>query len=125
MLLPRLSLPTGMPSSDKSWLSVKLSDPRAKHVLEKMATDLKPDGPRVQKLTGAMILKEFMAQRLAPLQAHSRPLWKLEHEGDDLLLCPNPLSEEELGVALRLLVGEDLGYPPDIHLPLYRRPDGS
>ena len=85
---PQLSLPTGMPSSDESWLNVKLLDPRAKHVLEKMAADLKPNDPREHKLTGAMILKEFLAQRLAPLPAHSHHLWNLKAKGDHLRLRP-------------------------------------
>nr|XP_020170213.1 chromosome partition protein Smc-like [Aegilops tauschii subsp. strangulata] len=114
-----------MPSPRDRWLRAKLTDPRAKQVLEKMTTDLKPDDPRVEKLMGAMLLKEFLAQRVAPLQACSRPLWKLGDEGDDLRLRPDSLSEEDLGVAIHLLVGDDLGYPPDSHLPLYRRPDGA
>ena len=64
---PRLTLPTGMPSPHEGWLSAKLADPQAKQVLEKMAANLKPDDPKAQKLTGAMILKEFLAQFLAPL----------------------------------------------------------
>ena len=87
--------------------------------------DLKLDDPKAEKLTWAMIVKEFLMQRLAPLQACSRPLWKLLDEGGDLRLRPDALSDEELGAALRLLVGENQGYPPDSHLPLYRRPDGA
>ena len=35
------------------------------------------------------------------------------------------MSDEELGTALRSLVGDDQGYPPDTFVPLYRRPDGA
>nr|XP_020174388.1 uncharacterized protein KIAA0754-like [Aegilops tauschii subsp. strangulata] len=72
-----------------------------------------------------MIVKEFMAQCVAPLQARSLPLWKLGDEADDLRLRPEALSAEELGTALRSLVGDDQGYPPSSFIPLYRRPDGA
>ena len=42
--------------------------------------------------------------------ARSRALWKLGDEGDDLRLRPEAWSDEELGTALRLLVGDDQGY---------------
>mgnify|MGYP000853270308 CR=1 FL=1 len=58
---PRLALPTGMPTPHEGWISAKLANPRAKQVLEKMAVDLKPDDPSVERLTGAMIIKEFMS----------------------------------------------------------------
>ena len=52
-------------------------------------------------------------------------MWKLGDEGDDLRLRPEALSDEELGTALRSLVGGDQGYPPDSFVPLYSRPDGA
>ena len=76
-------------------------------------------------MTGAMIAKEFMARRVAPLQARPRPLWKLGDEGDDLRLRLEALSDEELCSALRSLVGHGQGYPPDSFIPLYCRPDGA
>ena len=54
-----------------------------------------------------MIIKEFMSQYVAPIQARSRPLWTLEGAEDKLRLSPAALSDEELAVALRLLVGDD------------------
>ena len=122
---PRLVLPTEMPVSHEGWLRAKLTDPRATQVLDRMTADLKPDDSRTAKLTGAMIAKEFMAQRVAPLQAHPRPLWKLGDEGDDLRLRPEPLSDEELRSTLCSLVGDDQGYLPDSFVPLFRRSDGA
>ena len=122
---PRLVLPTEMPVSQEGWLRAKLTDPRAAQVLERMTADLRPGDSRAAKLTGAMIVKEFMTQRVAHLQARPRPLWKLGDEGDDLRLRPEPLSDEELRSALCSLVGDDQGYPPDGLVPLYRRPDGA
>ena len=66
-----------------------------------------------------MIVKVFLTQHLAPLQARLRPLWKLAGEGGVLRLQPDDLSEEELNKVLRLLVRKDQGCPPDTHLQLY------
>ena len=57
---PRLVLPTEMPSPHERWLRAKLTDPRARQVMEKMTADLKPGNPKAEKLTGAMIVKEFL-----------------------------------------------------------------
>ena len=58
----RLELPTEMAEKLDQWAHEKLTDPRAAPVLKKMTMDLE-----VEKLTGAMIVKEFLTQRLAPL----------------------------------------------------------
>ena len=58
-----------MPAKLDRWAHEKLTDPRATPVLEKMTANLE-----AEKLTGAMLVKEFLTQRLAPHQAHSRPL---------------------------------------------------
>ena len=68
---PWLVLPTEMPSPHERWLHTKLIDHRARQVLEKMTADLKPDDLKAEKLMGAMIVKEFLTQRLASLQARS------------------------------------------------------
>ena len=51
---------------------------------------MKPDDPKAANLMGAMIVKEFLARRIAPLQARSRPLWKLGDEEDNPRLRPVP-----------------------------------
>ena len=56
-----------MPVSQEGWLRVKLTDSRATHVLDRMTADLRPGDSRATKLMGAMIVKEFMKQRMAPL----------------------------------------------------------
>ena len=122
---PRLELPTGLPTPQEGWSHEKLTDPRAEQLMEKMVVGLKPDDPKAEKLTGAMIVKEFLTQCLAPLQAHSHPLWSFKGAEDDLRLCSDTLSDEELSKAVRTLLGKDQGGPPDTHLPLYRREDGE
>ena len=59
---PRLELPKGLPEKIPAWSSVKLSDPRAKPILERVLRDIS-----ARKLTGGMIVKEFLVQRLVPL----------------------------------------------------------
>ena len=80
----------------------ELADPLAERLLEKMTAGLEAG-----KLTGAMIVKEFLTQHLAPLQAHSRPLWSFKGEVDDLWLCPDDLSDEELSKAFCTLLGKN------------------
>ena len=63
-----LELLTAFPVKLDRWAHEKLTDPRAERLLEKMTADLE-----AEKLTGAMLVREFLTQRLAPLQAHSRP----------------------------------------------------
>ena len=51
-------------------------------------TDLKPGNARAAKVTGVMILREFLALRVTPLQTRARPLWELEEEGNKAHLRP-------------------------------------
>ena len=76
----------GQPKSVDAWSRANLDDRRAELVLEKMNADLRPGNMKVAKLTGATLLREFLAHRVAPLQAHSRPLWRLEEADADLRL---------------------------------------
>ncbi|KAE8818275.1 hypothetical protein D1007_03905 [Hordeum vulgare] len=66
---PWLEEPKGLPEKTSAWSSAKPSDPRAEPILERFSHDISS-----KRLTSGMIVKEFLAQRLAPLQAHSRPL---------------------------------------------------
>nr|XP_020192514.1 transcription initiation factor TFIID subunit 3-like [Aegilops tauschii subsp. strangulata] len=122
---PRLVLPTEIPQSDKGWSCVKLTDERATSVLEQMNTDLKPGNTKAAKVTGAMLLWEFLMLRVAPLLARTRPLWRLGDEEDKVRLSSEALPDGELAAALRLLVGDDQEYPPSAFVPLFRRKDGA
>ena len=57
---PHLELSMEAPQSDKGWSHVELTDERASSVLEQMKIDLKPGNAKVAKVTGAMLLKEFL-----------------------------------------------------------------
>lgn len=91
----RLELPTAFPAKMDRWAHEKLTDPRAEQLLEKMTVDL----------------KESLTLRLAPLLAHSRPLWSLKGAEDNLGLHPNDLSNKELRKAVRTLLEKDQGGP--------------
>ena len=57
---PRLVLPTVAPSSNGGWPKAELADERASLVLGQMMTDLKPGNARAAKVTGVMLLREFL-----------------------------------------------------------------
>ncbi len=71
---PRLVLPTKASWLNKGWPKAELADKRALLVLGQMMTDLKPGNARAAKVTGAMLLREFLMLRVAPLQACAPPL---------------------------------------------------
>ena len=56
---------------------------------------------KAAKLTSATLLREFLAHRVAPLHAHSRPLWRLGDADTDLCLNSKALADEDLAAALR------------------------
>ncbi|KAE8782358.1 hypothetical protein D1007_44276 [Hordeum vulgare] len=64
---PRMEEPKGLPEKTSTWSSTKISNPPTVPILERFSRDIS-----ARWLTGGMIVKEFLAQRLAPLQAHSR-----------------------------------------------------
>ncbi|KAE8820476.1 hypothetical protein D1007_01624 [Hordeum vulgare] len=78
---PWMDEPKGLSEKTSAWSSVKLSNPRAAPVLERFSRNIS-----AKRMTGGMIVKEFLAQRLAPLQAHSRPLWDYRAGDDELRL---------------------------------------
>ena len=115
-----LELSTELPTSEKGWYSEKITDPSLKPLVKKMEEDLKSE-----KLTGAMFIKEFLRQRIAPLQDHSRPLWKLGGVDDKIRLRQDALLEEELSKVSLYLTGNDPSSPPEEWLLLYGRVDGE
>ena len=92
-------------------------------MLEQMKSDLKPGNAKAARITGDMLLREFLALRVAPLQAHSRPLWEPRDEEDKVRLSSEALSGEELTATLRLLVGDDQEYPSNAPVPLFLHKD--
>ncbi|KAE8781318.1 hypothetical protein D1007_45443 [Hordeum vulgare] len=115
---PRLEVPRELPEKSSAWSSAKLSNPRAVPVLESFSRYIS-----AKRLTGGMMVKEFLAQRLAPLQAHSRPLWEYRAGDDELRLRSRDLPTEDLGRAMAILMGDDPGDLPEALGPLYHRDD--
>ncbi|KAE8801505.1 hypothetical protein D1007_22889 [Hordeum vulgare] len=70
-----------------------------------------------------MIVKEFVAQCVAPLHAHSRPLWEYRAGDDELRLQSRDLPTEDLRRAMAILLGGDRGDLPETIDPLYQRDD--
>ena len=104
---PRLALPTVAPSSNGGWPKAELADERASLVLGQMMTNLKLGNMRAAKVTGVMLLREFLTLRVAPLQARARPLWELEEEGNKTRLRLGALPDDELAAVLRFIVGDN------------------
>ncbi|KAI5000737.1 hypothetical protein ZWY2020_010696 [Hordeum vulgare] len=70
-----------------------------------------------------MIVKEFLAQCLTPLEVHSRPLWDFQSGDDQLRPRSQDLPTEELNRVVAILLGGDLGDLPEALVPLYRLDD--
>ena len=113
-----LKLSTVLPVSEKGWYSKKITEPRLTLLVKKMEKDLKSE-----KLTGAMFIKEFLRQRLAPLQAHSRRMWELMGDVNKLRLRSGMLPSSDLDLTSSILLETMPADLPVAHLPLYRRPD--
>ena len=96
-----LLLTPGAPASPSSgWCHEKLSDRRLAFVWKRLA--------RLQELevTAPMVVKEFVKQRIAPLQRHSRPMWDLAGVEDPMRLQRPSLAAGTLSMVLKLLTGE-------------------
>ncbi|KAE8803740.1 hypothetical protein D1007_20432 [Hordeum vulgare] len=74
-------------------------------------------------LDRAMIIKEFMEHRIAPLQVHSRPLWEFTTGGDPICLHVSGLTHDELDGVMGALLGLCLEDLPQPMPPLYVRDD--
>ena len=88
-----------------------------------MNRDLRSGNLRAVKLTRATLLREFLEQRVAPLQEHSLPLWRLGETNAALRLSSKALTDEDLTTALHSLVGGDVASPVGAPVPLFLRDD--
>ena len=64
-------------------------------------------------------MREFLSHRVAPLQAHSRLMWRLADADFVLRLSLDALNDEDLTAALRFLVREDVAGPVHAPVPLF------
>ena len=102
---PRIMLPMGQHKAVDAWSRVELVDPHARAVLKRMNADLRPSNLGAAKLTGATLLREFLEHRVAPLQEHSLPLWRLGGADAAQRLSSEALTDEDLTASLHSLVG--------------------
>ena len=58
------------------------------------------------EVTAPMVVKEFVRQRVAPLQRHSRPMWDLASVEDPMRLQRPSLTAGTLSMVLKLLTGD-------------------
>jgi hypothetical protein len=96
---PLLLTPTTLPTQSPGWGHQMLTDPRAQPVLARIAAH------GDAKLTGAMIVKEFLGQRITTLQACSRHLWEVARMRDQMRLHVAGLVTGELEGAMMALLG--------------------
>src|SRR4051812_31139507 len=113
---PRLILPTDLPKSSGDWGRAELTDPCAKLVLEKMDTGLRPASMAAARLTGALLLRQFLEHQLALLQQYSPLMWR-PHSS------PAALGDEDLAAVLQSLVGVDVARLEGAPTPLFLRGD--
>ncbi|KAE8775418.1 hypothetical protein D1007_52107 [Hordeum vulgare] len=90
----------------------------AEPILERFSRD-----NSAKRLTGGMIVKEFLAQRAMSLHAHSRPLWDYQSGDDKPKLRSQELRIEELNRVMATLLGGDPGDLPEAMGPMYRLND--
>ena len=57
-------------------------------------------------MTTPIVVKEFMKQRIAPLQRHARPMWNFTGAEDPMRLQMPLLAVDTLSVVLKLLTGK-------------------
>ncbi|KAE8807866.1 hypothetical protein D1007_15810 [Hordeum vulgare] len=115
---PRLEEPRELLEKTSAWSSTKLSDTRTVPMLERFSRDIS-----TKRLTRGMIVKEFLAQSLAPLEAHSRPQWEYRAGYDELRLWTRELPTEDLGKDMAILLGGDPGDLPEALGLLYHHDD--
>ncbi|KAE8794611.1 hypothetical protein D1007_30652 [Hordeum vulgare] len=70
-----------------------------------------------------MIVKEFLAQRLVPLQAHCRLVWDYQLGDDKLRLRYEDIPTQEMNWVVATLLGGDSSDLPEAPGPLYRLND--
>ncbi|KAE8770070.1 hypothetical protein D1007_58234 [Hordeum vulgare] len=87
---PLLTAPLGPPEQTSKWSHKKLTDPRARPVLERTVS------LGEARLMGEIIIKEFLELRIVPLQAHSLPLWDFTNGGDPMFLHVSGLTYNKL-----------------------------
>src|SRR5664279_3383457 len=97
------------------WEGTRIDDQELMPLTQRMQ-DLRDAG-----LTGAMVAKEFTKRRIAPLQAHTNPMWTYSGAGDMMRLSRDDLRAEVVDGVMKVLNGPGtIADPSDNALPVYR-----
>ena len=97
---PLLTIPGLLASPSSVWRHQKLTDRRLAFVWKRLA------GLQELGVTMPMVVKEFVKQRIAPLQCHARPMWDFTNAEDPMRLQKSSLAADTLSVVLKHLTGE-------------------
>ena len=111
---PLFLIPTEPAVKSSGWEHDELRDARLAPLVERMQ-ELKAAG-----LTGAMVAKEFIRRRIAPLQRRSRPVWMISGSEDPMRLSADSLRPEVMEEILKILFSEKVGHMAKEAFPLYR-----
>ncbi|KAE8798627.1 hypothetical protein D1007_26112 [Hordeum vulgare] len=102
-----LVTPLGPPEQTSRWSQKKLTDQRVGPVLEQIISLVKAR------------IKEFLGHCIAPLQAHSRPLWEFTDGRDPMRPHVCGVTHDELDGALVALLGPSPEDLPQATPPFY------
>ena len=111
-------IPDAPPVKDDGWSSVPLTH----QTMIALVGGLKL--LRDAGLTGQMVARDFVQRRIAPLQAHAKPMWMYLGPQDRMRLHPESLTEKEMASAMKLLFGptEIPGADEELLMPLHQLP---
>ena len=90
-------VPDAPPAEQESWASVPLVGAGLVNLAQRL-TQVREAG-----LTGQMVAKDFVARRLAPLQAHGEPMWMLSGREDKMRLNKVDLAPEVVNAIMEIL----------------------
>ena len=74
--------------------------------------------------TGKMVAWDFVERRIAPLQAHTKPMWMYSGQQNKMRLHPKALPEGQAALAMKVLFGpaEIPGAEGELLMPIHQLP---
>lgn len=109
-------IPNAPPVKHDGWSSVPLAHQAMSALVGRLKL-LRDAG-----LTGQMVARDFVQHRIAPLQAHSRPMWMYSGLQDKMGLHPESLTKKDMAASMKLLFGptEIPGAEGELLMPLHQ-----
>ena len=111
-------IPDAPPVKHDGWSSVPLAHQTMSALVGRLKL-LRDDG-----LTRQMVARDFVQRRIAPLQAHAKPMWMYSGPQARMRLHPESLTEKEMAALMKLLFGptEIHGAEGELLMPLHQLP---